>query len=225
MCCPVGAIQRQANDCVVIDEDACVECEVCRTSGFCTAGALTMPVLAWPRLLRRRFSNPLLLHPETGVPGRGTEEMKTNEVTGRLRRDRAAITIELGRPGVGTRFSDVQKVTTALASLGVHFEPANPVTILMPTVSTGLLRPEVLDERVLSALVEIEIAAKDVGNVLMKLSEVSTRIETVFSVGLATRFEKEGRNFAAEAAEAVGFSLSPNGKINVGLGRPLREGA
>ena len=43
-----------------------------------------MPKYEWPRTVRANFSDPLVEHPETKVPGRGTEEMKTTEVTGRI---------------------------------------------------------------------------------------------------------------------------------------------
>ena len=56
-------------------------------------------------------ATPLKIHPETRIPGRGTEEMKTNEVTGRYRRGMYGMAFELGRPGVGARFHDVEKVT------------------------------------------------------------------------------------------------------------------
>ncbi|WP_198468620.1 hypothetical protein [Acetomicrobium sp. S15 = DSM 107314] len=35
---------------------------------------------------------------------------------------------ELGRPGTGTRFYDVEKIAKACAAFGVEFEPQNPVT-------------------------------------------------------------------------------------------------
>jgi hypothetical protein len=37
--------------------------------------------------------------------------MKTNDLTGRLRPGMASLAIELGRPGLGTDFGDIQIVT------------------------------------------------------------------------------------------------------------------
>jgi hypothetical protein len=62
--------------------------------------------------------------------GRGTEEMKTNDVTGRYRDGEVGIAAELGRPCVGFRFRDLERVTTGLAERGIRFEPDNPVTVL-----------------------------------------------------------------------------------------------
>lgn len=83
------------------------------------------------------------------MPGRGTEEMKTNDVTGRYQPGWVAMNVEVGRPGTGTRLTEVQKVVRALAAKGVEFEPANPLTSLLANPRTGDMRPEVLNEKVL----------------------------------------------------------------------------
>ena len=49
----------------MIDQDDCVECEICQRSGVCPEEV--MPHLEWPRVLRNRFSNPLVTHPDTQV--------------------------------------------------------------------------------------------------------------------------------------------------------------
>lgn len=205
----------------VIDEDECVECSVCLRSGCCPAEALYQPELVWPRTVRKNFSDPLKIHPETRIPGRGTEEMKTNEVTGRYRRGKYGMACELGRPGVGTRFHDIQKVAMALAELGISFEENNPVTKLMVDRAKGLLNPEVLDEKVLSAIVEFMIPAERLPEVLEVLDKVSGGIDTVFSGDIIARVGEDGS--APYVGETLGRGrfLSINGKSNVGLGRPL----
>lgn len=221
--CPMRAIAYNAETGKVeIDQEECVECEICRGCN-CPTGALTMPKLEWPRILRSQFSNPLVTHPDTNVPGRGTEEMKTNEVTGRFKRGQAGIAIEMGRPGTGTRFYDVEKVAMAVAQVGVHFEPHNPVTVLMVDKNTGKLRDDVLNEKVLSAIIEFDIPQKKIVPVLEKLKEVIPEIDTVFSLDLACRLEEDGSNPAVELAQKAGFTPSLNGKTNVGLGRPLAK--
>lgn len=222
--CPMRAIQYDHNkEQVVIDMDECVECEICARAGVCPNEALIMQELTWPRVLRNQFSNPLVAHPNTGVPGRGTEEMKTNEVTGRFKRGRAGMAVEMGRPGTGTRFYDVEKVSMAIAGLGVEFEPHNPVTFLMIDKTTGKLREDVLGEKALSAIIEFDIPQSKIQVVLNKLKEVSKEINTVFSLDLACRLEANGSNPAVALAEEVGYRASVNGKTNVGLGRPLAK--
>jgi ferredoxin len=205
----------------VIDEDECVECSVCLRSGCCPADALYQPELVWPRTVRKNFSDPLKIHPETRIPGRGTEEMKTNEVTGRYRRGKYGMACELGRPGVGARFHAVQKVAMALAALGIGFEENNPVTKLMVDRKTGQINPEVLNEKVLSAIVEFMIPAERLPEVLQVLDRVSREIDTVFSGDIISRIAEDGSVPYLEPVRQQGRFLSINGKSNVGLGRPL----
>ena len=171
--------------------------------------------------MRKNFSDPLKIHPETRIPGRGTEEMKTNEVTGRYRRGAYGMAFELGRPGVGARFHDVQKVARALAALGIVFEENNPVTKLMVDRTKGLIKPEVLDEKVLSAIVEFMIPAERLPQILDVLDRVSQEIDTVVSGDIISRVGEDGSvPYANEILKRSRF-LSINGKSNVGLGRPL----
>ncbi|MGI6365509.1 MAG: 4Fe-4S dicluster-binding protein [Bacillota bacterium] len=221
--CPVQAIYVAEDKSVTIDLDKCVECEICRNAKVCPTDSLQMQELDEYRTIRNQFSNPLISHPDTGVPGRGTEEMKTNEVTGRFKRGQAGIAIEMGRPGTSTTFADVEKVAMALAPLGIHFEPYNPVTSLMTDKSTGKLRDDVLNERVLSAIIEFDLPQDKVVPALEVIRDVSTEISTVFSLDLACRLEPDGRNPAVELANKAGFRCSLNGKTNVGLGRPLAK--
>jgi len=46
--------------------------------------AIVDEVYQWPRSVRSAFSNPLVLHKETRVPGRGTEEVKTTKLPASL---------------------------------------------------------------------------------------------------------------------------------------------
>jgi NAD-dependent dihydropyrimidine dehydrogenase PreA subunit len=205
---------------MVINEDECVECNVCQRSGVCPTDALYQPELEWPRIVRKNFSDPLKVHPETRIPGRGTEEMKTNEVTGRFRLGYSGIALELGRPGVGTRFRDVDRVSRAMASLGVQFEPNNPVTRLMADPSQGKIRPDILDEKALSAIVEFSIPAYRLEAVLNEVRRVAGEIDTVFSGDIISRVDPEGNIPTIEALERLGVPMYINGKSNVGLGRP-----
>ncbi len=205
----------------VIDEDECVECSVCLRSGCCTAEALFQPELTWPRIVRKNFSDPLKIHPETRLPGRGPEEMKTNEVTGRYRRGTFGMAFELGRPGVGARFRDVEKVARALAALGISFEENNPVTKLMVDKKQGRINPEVLNEKVLSAIVEFLLPAERLPQVLELLDRVAREIDTVFSGDIISRIGEDGGIPYVNEIAGRGRFLSINGKSNVGLGRPL----
>ena len=223
--CPVGAISsvESENGTVnEIDQDECVECGACfERAGVCPVDAIYMPKLEWPRSLREPFSNPHIKHPSTTGQGRGTEEMKTNDVTGRYGYGMAGVAIEMGRPGAGTSLRDMQTVAMALARLGVEFEPNNPVADLMKDQQTGEFKPEVLNEKVLSAILEFKIRNEKLAEALNAVKEVAGRIDTVFSLDLISRVHPDGSMPALDIAKTAGFTPRPNTKTNVGLGRPL----
>ena len=223
LACPVGAIQVDRSiKHVVIDQDLCVECGVCYRSGLCLDNALVRPALTWPRTIRAALSDPLIVNPETRIPGRGTEEMKTNDVTGRYRHGYLGIAAEMGRPGIGASFVDIQKVSRALARHGVEFCPQNPITSLIIN-KEGDLNPDVLGERVLSGIIEFEVSLEKTPLVLETLRKVSEEIDTVFSLDVISLVEPDGSVPMFPILEDVGITPSLNGKNNMGLGRPAYQ--
>ncbi len=79
----------------------------------CPTAAFEPDELAWPRVVRRAFSDPRVPHESTGVDGRGTEEVKTNDVSGRVGRGRGRLHDRARPPGVGVRFRDSGDVPRA----------------------------------------------------------------------------------------------------------------
>ena len=217
--CPVDAIQIRVQS-VFIDQDLCVECAACLKSGACAQNALYQPTLKWPRTLRSQFSDPLVRHPITGISGRGTAEMKTNDVTKRFIEGEIGFAIEIGRPGISTSFADVEQIAQTLAS-HVEFEPLNPITILLDPVTGKFQDKTILNERVLSAIIECKTSASHALDVLYRLKTVATTLETVFSLCVISRCQGSDVPFKADM-EAAGFQPRLNGKTNVGLGRPLQ---
>src|ERR1044072_6126280 len=94
-------------------------------------------------------------------------------------RGEAGFVVEFGRPSVGARFGDIQRVTTALAQLGVEFEKNNPVAALMSDRSHGLIREDILKEQILSAIVEIKAPIERVPAVLQKIKDLAGDVDTV----------------------------------------------
>lgn len=216
--CPVEAI-KMGDGGFFIDQDLCVECGVCLKSGVCKQDALYQPKLSWPRVLRVQFSDPLVKHPSTEIMGRGTAEMKTNDVTRRFKEGEVGFAIEMGRPCVSTTFADVERVAMALAGK-VEFEPLNPVTALLDPMTGRLRDPKVRGERVLSAIIECKTTEDRGIEVLRILQKVSREIDTVFSLCVINRCRGFEVPFKRRMKEA-GFTPRINGKTNVGLGRPL----
>jgi hypothetical protein len=185
----------------------------------CPTAAFEPDELAWPRVVRRAFSDPRVPHESTGVHGRGTEEVKTNDVSGRVQTGEVGFTIEFGRPGVGARFRDIQKVCWALARSGVAFEKRNPVTSLMSDVSSGTIREDILDEKVLSAIVEIKVPAERTEEIIRLVWDVEKQIDTVVALGVGTRCDEHGEdNLVGPILERLGYKLE-RAKTNIGLGR------
>lgn len=245
--CPMGAISIDpVKNRASVNADECVECYTCfrgmsmeklnptmvrAIRGFlkwfrlrfdpepdvCPTSAIVPDELAWPRIVRRAFSDPQVPHESTGVHGRGTEEVKTNDVTKRVTVGEVGYVVEFGRPTIGVRFRDIEKMTRALAALGIGFEPNNPVTHMMTDKRTGKIRDDILSEKILSAIVEFKTKIGTVPMVLRKIEEVSKSLDTVVAVGVSTRCEEDGVSALDTLLEEEGFSFV-RGKTNLGLG-------
>jgi ferredoxin len=224
--CPVEAIfateKKTSKGKVIraVDLDQCVECANCLRADVCPKHAILQQPLEWPRSVRSAFSNPQTEHKSKDM-GRGTEEMKTNEITHRFVQGQLGIAIELGRPLVGASFRDVDRVTRAMARLGVEFESHNPLTSLLEDPSRGTIREDILDERVLSTIVEFKIKEEELDKVLPAIRDVAGTIEAVFSLGVIHVLPDKAPDPLPERVRRLGFEVRPNGKINLGLGRPI----
>lgn len=222
--CTMGVIHFKRNNkgtkvhCYV-DEEECVDCGSCLRAGVCPVEALNQPVHDWPRSVRGTFSNPTTEHKETKIAGRGTEEMKTNDVTNRFKRGFAGIAAELGRPGTGARLRDAERVFKALAPLGVEFESNNPLTKLLLNPKTGDMNPDVLNEKVMSAIVEMIVPLEQVIPVMDTLERVANEIDSLFTVDLAARVNEDLSVPTAAIMKENNKWFSFIAKTNMGLGR------
>jgi len=205
-----------------IDEDLCFECGTCLRSEICPVEAIHEVDYAYiyPRSVRKFFSDPTTTHKETNMPGRGTEEVKTNDVTNRSKKGEVGIALEMGRPTVGTRFYEVEKLTMGLAKAGFNsFEECNPVSGLMENRITGKLKKEVLNERVLSAIVEFVCPENELERCLNVIHELSKQLDTVFTMGLITCYDPGMKIRIQETINKSKFTPRHNAKINIGIGR------
>jgi len=156
------------------------------------------------------------------VHGRGTEEVKTNDVTHRVGRGDAGFTVEFGRPTIGVRFWQIQEMTRALARMSITFEKRNPVTSLMTDTGTGDIRQDILNEKILSAIVEFKTSLGNVPAILDKIKEVAKQLDTVVAVGVSARCDEQGENELEEILRNEGFEFN-RGKTNLGLGRASND--
>jgi len=186
---------------------------------ICPTSAFEPDELAWPRIVRRAFSDPRVPHESTGVVGRGTEEVKTNDVSGRVGLGEVGLTIEFGRPGVGVRFHQIEKMSRALAKKGVSFEKNNPIATLMTDPDIGEIRPDIANEKVLSAILEIKIKVEELEDVIRTIWEVEKQIDTVVVLGVGVRCDEKGEDKTVRPVlENLGYTIH-RAKTNLGLGR------
>lgn len=218
--CPVCAIEME-EDKAKIDQGLCAECGNCFRSKICPVEAIVKEELVFPRTIRNIFSDPISVFQETGVSGRGTEESKTNDVTNRFKIGQVGFTVDVGRPNAGgVRLREVETICRELSKLDIVFDPDNPLTYLMEDSKTGTLRREVLDESVISAIIEFKTPLERCVEVMKALETISHHIDTAFSVGVISRVGEDGMIPAALLLEKEGFQIRPNGKTTLNLGRP-----
>lgn len=185
----------------------------------CPTAAFEPEELVWPRVVRRAFSDPRVPHESTGIEGRGTEEVKTNDVSGRVKVGEVGFTIEFGRPGVGVWMRDIQQMCLRLGEAGVSFERRNPITSLMTDVASGALREDILNEKVMSAIVEIKVPTERTEEIVRLVWETEKRLDTVVALGVGTRCDANGEDHVvAPILERLGYKLE-RAKTNAGLGR------
>jgi NAD-dependent dihydropyrimidine dehydrogenase PreA subunit len=237
--CPLGAIKKSkvgTRPKAFVNQDECVECAVCLRAEICNTDAIYQPELKWPRAIRQAFSAVLIGYDaleeagiygyvatsgEAGVGGgRGTSEMKTNDITGRYVDGEIGLGVEFGRPCVGFYFRDVEKVAKALAKHDVEFEHYNPLTMLLDK-ETGMIKyKEVLNERAMSAILEVNAKQEQTLEILKTLKEAAKEIDTVLSIDIINKC-KGATIPVLPMLEEAGIKIRINGKTNVGLGRPL----
>src|SRR5689334_4565947 len=231
-----------------IDRDECVECHACYNGlsqehlnptmvrairsvfqmmrvrfdpepDVCPTAAFEPDELTWPRVVRRAFSDPRVPHESTGIEGRGTEEVKTNDVSDRVMVGEVGFTIEFGRPGVGVWFRDIQKACWVLAKADVKFEKKNPITSLMSDVATGTIKADVMGEKLMSAIIEIKVPVERTEEIVRLVWDMEKQVDTVVALGVGTRCDETGEDdVVAPILERLGYKLE-RAKTNIGLGR------
>lgn len=223
--CTVDAIHFEDKKCHV-DPGLCTECYVCLRMEVCPENAIyAQDITNFYKQLQHVLSDPVETHAVTGVTGRGTEEVKTNDVSGRFRKGEVGLSIDMGRPGMGVYLRDAEKVAMAAAKAGFELAPPEdtPIAAIMTDLKTGKLVDECLDYRLLSVIIEGKCKEEKLKEVLNALEVVQDEIDTVFSLGLISRVDESGRCQSLSVLDELGIPQPHRGKVNVGLGRPLAD--
>ncbi len=222
--CPRGAIKLSPDSkkARIVSEE-CVECGTCVRVVMCPRDAIVGTVEGYSNEVKAHFSDPYTVHPSTGIPGRGTEEMKTNDVTGRFKFGEVGFAIDIGRPLVGVTFAEIGRFVRNINKVGVGWERANPILYLMKDLEKGEFPSELNDVRLHSAVLEFKVPINKVGEVIEVLKYLASTTETVFSLGIISRVEDDFTIPVVKVLNELGLKVSPWAKVNVGLGRPLVE--
>jgi len=224
--CNVEAISLD-EEIASIDPDICVECWVCYRNQVCPFDCFEpTPLESYGETFKHVLSDPTITSKGTGIPGRGTEEAKTNDVTGRFHKDVYGICIDMGRPGIGAYLRDVEKVAMAMAAVGVRFASPKetPLSGVMTNVRTGKIRDDILDVHVMSVIIEGTVKRDQIDPVLAAVKTVGGEIDTVFSLGIVSMLTDDGDRPLMQALERHDMEIPLRGKVNVGLGKPLYHG-
>lgn len=225
--CPVQAhfFERTEDGRLVvqIDQEKCAECGVCLRMAKCYYNAIYQVELEYPRDIRAILTDPLIEFSGSNVPGRGTAEIKTNEITNRIPWGKVGMALEMGRPGISVKWSEVEVMTKALSKYGVNYCAENPVTFFMKDTKTGELPEEVKEVRSISAIIEFDAEMEELPEVLETIKEATKQLEdTVYTFTIAVKLLPGGivpEEFTRMVQEA-GYTRSINSKNNMGLGRP-----
>jgi hypothetical protein len=89
----------------------------------------------------------------------------------------------------------------------------------MTDISSGTLRQDILNEKVMSAIVEIKVPVQRTEEIIRLVWDLEKRIRTVVALGVGVRCDGDGDDeIVAPILESLGYKLE-RAKTNVGLGR------
>jgi hypothetical protein len=93
----------------------------------------------------------------------------------------------------------------------------------MTDVATGTLREDIMNEKVMSAIVEIKTSVDRTEEIIRLVWDVEKRLNTVVALGVGTRCDENGDDLVvAPILERLGYKLE-RAKTNIGLGRITRQ--
>jgi hypothetical protein len=91
----------------------------------------------------------------------------------------------------------------------------------MTDVRTGELKKDILNEKVMSCVIESDFPAEKLADALKALDEVARDVDCVFSIACIGRAEADGSMPLEKKLKDLKIPYYINSKNNVGLGRPL----
>ena len=93
--------------------------------------------------------------------------------------------------------------------------------IFVSNVETGDIRPDILNEKVMSAIIEIKVPVERTEEIIRIIWEVEKRINTQVVIGVGVRCDEEGEEkIVLPILEKLGYNPQ-RAKTNIGLGRKV----
>ncbi len=112
-------------------------------------------------------------------------------------------------------------MSRALAAAGVSFEKNNPITTLMTNVETGDIREDILNEKVMSAIIEIKVGVERTEEIIRIVWAVEKTLNTQVVIGVGVRCDEDGEEkIVLPILEKLGYNPQ-RAKTNIGLGRKV----
>jgi hypothetical protein len=94
----------------------------------------------------------------------------------------------------------------------------------MSDVATGTLRDDIMNEKLMSAIVEIKVPVERTEEIIRLVWNLEKQIDTVVAIGVGTRCDENGEeHVVAPILERLGYNLE-RAKTNIGLGRITNPG-
>jgi hypothetical protein len=90
----------------------------------------------------------------------------------------------------------------------------------MTDEKTGKIRDDILNEKSLSAIVEVSFPIDRLKAVMEKIDEVAQQIDTVFSITTCVKVLPDGSLPTDKIFQELGITPYPDSKNNIGIGRP-----
>ncbi len=106
-------------------------------------------------------------------------------MTGKFKRGEYGLLMEFGRPCVGTRFREMEKVTLAMRARGLPILEDNPVLRPAGGGYVGRFKPDMSTKKWLSAILETRFQEDELEEILGVILPVLDHVKTVVSVGLS----------------------------------------
>ena len=213
--CPQGAIYMTEEAQAAVDRELCVECGVCIDPDICPVSAFREDQDETAKF-KRSFGRLLSNHLDPKNIGKERPyDVKTNDVTGKIPKNKVVMRLELNRPGGGLTFRDVEQMGAEMQRRGWNPDISSRTLNIDEDRSKGHLT----DQRILTCHLEVELNPEQVPEIVRDATRFITAHHLWASINVAGLAETIDRT--QNVLRAGGLKMEPVAKVNLGLGRRI----